>query len=86
MVEDLGHSDVSLVRILLVQVVAANPDSQSAGGLTADGQKLKHVLKFLHQKPSTHPSLTFRLNVNYSKQEYLKLKLPILCWMYATKA
>jgi len=34
MVEDLGHSDVSLVGILLVQVVAANPDSQSAGRLT----------------------------------------------------
>ena len=32
-----------------------------------------------------HHSLYY-LIINYSQQEYLKLELPNLCWMYATKA
>ena len=39
-IEDLGHGDVSLVGILAVQVMASNPDSQSAGGLAEEGQRL----------------------------------------------
>ena len=36
MVDDLGHGNVGLVRILAVQVVAANPHTESTGGLAAD--------------------------------------------------
>ena len=41
MVEDLGYGDVGLVGVVLVQVVTANPHSQSAGGLAEDGKKVK---------------------------------------------
>ena len=38
MVDDPGHGNVGLVGILAVQVVAANPHAESAGGLAADGK------------------------------------------------
>jgi len=72
MVEDLGHSNVSLVGILLVQVVAANPDSQSAGGLTVTAMSSSDDPISADKGSSTHKGATH----SSSEQSDLVRELP----------
>merc|ERR1719436_1864470 len=68
----LGHSNVLLLGVVLVEVVVAHSDSESAGGLSVTAVASGHNLHGADQRPSAHQ----RATNSTSEQSDLVRELP----------